>query len=827
MGSSAATATDETFFHDAAVALQAEVSNSNKRKRKINTVENHDLRDYPEHGLFDRAINNTASDEHLQFVATQKAEALRELKARGGSKEDIDKLSQALSNFTGRGSCRSDRKGRWLVHGMSSSLEHYQVIGVSEMRQKESKTHSAPHGGILAYQMGLGKTPMTLACIVNGRSANQGPTLIVVDKSLISQWHGEIKKHVKSATDKNILTYYSGNKMKGDPEKLEISFRSFEFIITTYDEVSRSYPKSKSKEALEDTSTNEVGGILHLMKFNRIVLDEAQKIRNPKTQVSRACSALQGNYHWAVTGTPAYNRLEDFYAYFRFLRVPDTGSLSVFRHNFLNRGNREQGLERLRTVLRNHTLLKTHEDSFMGSKLLSLADPTFKTTIVKAGAFEKDLYQIVERRIRALLNCEKCPTALLLSLRLRQLTAHPLLLHDCLQDILESEDFQEIRDRLDRPDELDEQESLIRQNVRKMLDSGVPEAPLDSEDAPDPSEIEHQSAVDPTFGTAGMTKTESNTGGAYGSRNDFGRYFHTMEQDTALRQAEKTIKCPRCARKPRQPQKVSCGHTYCSECLMLMSHDAEDKDQGRNKCLACGDHYTGVPKSYGLFTASTDLFGVDGKPKRTNPRDIINKWVDGNGHILHSAKTLAVKEQILDWLKEDGQVKILVFTQFVSVIRILSRMCEIEKLGYCQFHGGIGLNLMMASHVIIMDPWWNNAITDKPLAFCRTFRRGQEKRTHLTRIIIEGTIDERIIRKQLEKKETIDTVMKTGQTPKISKEDLKALFSTEKTSIHTKGFLKKGNKRSKVAKAEPKSTANVVESDDDDDERDAALGATV
>ncbi len=71
--------------------------------------------------------------------------------------------------------------------------------------------------------------------------------------------------------------------------------------------------------------------------------------------------------------------------------------------------------------------------------------------------------------------------------------------------------------------------------------------------------------------------------------------------------------------------------------------------------------------------------------------------------------------------------------------------------------GGLGLNLTMASKVIIIDPWWNRASEQQ--AFCRVFRIGQQDETFMSRMCVRNTVDERIIEMQTEKQREIDQVM--------------------------------------------------------------------
>ena len=72
----------------------------------------------------------------------------------------------------------------------------------------------------------------------------------------------------------------------------------------------------------------------------------------------------------------------------------------------------------------------------------------------------------------------------------------------------------------------------------------------------------------------------------------------------------------------------------------------------------------------------------------------------------------------------------------------------------------VGLNLTMASRVIILDPWWNNAAEQQ--AFCRIYRIGQTQTTFMTRMCVRNTIDDRIMAMQKKKQEEIDEIMEDG-----------------------------------------------------------------
>ncbi|KAF2459174.1 P-loop containing nucleoside triphosphate hydrolase protein [Lineolata rhizophorae] len=178
--------------------------------------------------------------------------------------------------------------------------------------------------------------------------------------------------------------------------------------------------------------------------------------------------------------------------------------------------------------------------------------------------------------------------------------------------------------------------------------------------------------------------------------------------------------------------------------------------------------------------------GLGGKRARGKKQ---NSWIRSveNEALLPSAKTLCIKAQLLNWFAERPGLKVIVYSQFIDMLKILERICGVEGWGSVMYYGGmsldsrnkaieefalderkkvmlaslksggIGLNLTMASKVIIVDPWWNFSMDQQ--AFCRVFRRGQEQKTEMTRFVVEDTIDTDIIWMQKQKQTEINQVM--------------------------------------------------------------------
>lgn len=118
--------------------------------------------------VFEQQAGQETADQPT-FRTQNKSQALKELIAsvpvadKTQCTSDMNVLLSATKDFDGRGACRlaPGNDGNWLVRGMATSLKGYQVLGAAFMRRRENDAHE-PRGGLVADQMGLGKTLMTL-----------------------------------------------------------------------------------------------------------------------------------------------------------------------------------------------------------------------------------------------------------------------------------------------------------------------------------------------------------------------------------------------------------------------------------------------------------------------------------------------------------------------------------------------------------------------------------------------------------------------------------------------------------------------------------------
>jgi hypothetical protein len=231
-------------------------------------------------------------------------------------KEYIRKATVQL----GKHRVKADGKGGWAFKGLISSLTHHQVQGAAWMREREIGLDE-PLGGIVADEMGFGKTIQMLACMVANpppRESQSKATLIVATHALCLQWAEEIAKHVDRKVLGTVINYHRSSRLEGDGA-VEL-LQSAGVILTTYSEVLRSYPKyNPPKELMTHQKRmewwkdyyDEERGVLHHIPFFRVVLDEAHAIKNHQSQTSIACRGLVATRRWAMTGTPIQNSVEE------------------------------------------------------------------------------------------------------------------------------------------------------------------------------------------------------------------------------------------------------------------------------------------------------------------------------------------------------------------------------------------------------------------------------------------------------------------------------------------------------------------------------------
>ena len=231
----------------------------------------------------------------------------------------------------------------------------YQREGVTWMLWRELQKESPIKGGFLCDEMGLGKTVQIISTILGNPDKK---TLIVVPKSIVSQWKEEIEKFAP-----NLKSFIHDGPSRTNDVK---EFDPFDVIIAPY-----SIMVAKGKPKGEPT-------IMHSVKWGRVVLDEGHEIRNISSKLNASIRTLKSQIKWVISGTPVYNSIKDFVALCGFIGIPQ---------------NMVQGMQL--KVKETFVMRRTKQDVAEFNKRLELPPCDFKNVELEMYSEEYNLYQRV------------------------------------------------------------------------------------------------------------------------------------------------------------------------------------------------------------------------------------------------------------------------------------------------------------------------------------------------------------------------------------------------------------------------------------------------
>ena len=195
-------------------------------------------------------------------------------------------------------------------------------------------------GAVLADDMGLGKTLQLLALLAHEKSKTA--TLLVCPMSVVGNWQREAARFVPSL---RVYVHHGSDRATG--AELEQAVRESDLVITTYALMTRDVA------ALKD------------LDWRRVVLDEAQHIKNAKTSQARAARSIPADHRVALTGTPVENRLDELRSILDFANRGVLGSEQMFRKRFVVPIEREKdqlAVSRLRAVTSPFVLRRVKTD---------------------------------------------------------------------------------------------------------------------------------------------------------------------------------------------------------------------------------------------------------------------------------------------------------------------------------------------------------------------------------------------------------------------------------------------------------------------------------
>ncbi len=193
---------------------------------------------------------------------------------------------------------------------LRAQLRDYQCRGVAWLRFLERLGLN----GCLADDMGLGKTMQVIARLVQEREEGKAPaqTLLVAPTSVIGNWQKEIERF---APHLRTLIHHG-------PDR-ERNVEAFKNLIEDKAMVITSYALARRDQKL-----------LTALDWHRVVLDEAQNIKNPKAAQTRSVLELRARHRLALTGTPVENRLMDLWSIFNFINPGYLDTQARFRKRF-------------------------------------------------------------------------------------------------------------------------------------------------------------------------------------------------------------------------------------------------------------------------------------------------------------------------------------------------------------------------------------------------------------------------------------------------------------------------------------------------------------
>ncbi|XP_033162858.1 transcription termination factor 2 isoform X2 [Drosophila mauritiana] len=541
----------------------------------------------------------------------------------------------------------------------------------------------------------------------NGRypSAN---TLVVCPMSVMCQWAHEVASKVAQNAIR-VLTFHGPNRRKIGIE----AFRSYDLVITSYNLVVIEFRRYGNASPL------------FAVHWNRVILDEAHIIRNPKTNCCMSVCQLRARCHWALTGTPVQNRGVDVFALLRFLNVPNFQDLQQWKKN-LNESM--LGHRRLNLIIKPLMLRRTKQKLQASGDMPALPTLKIELICVQLSKTEMAVYQIlsaISKKIftQFLLQREKGNSdlnyyalertpqfiteqisderyneiyerflkslgynpgekilgiyILVLLLRLRQFCCHPGLMIGMLRGTLAAEDVQNVKG--DASDVEGQLKIDVLSELDKFYESASGDDSCDEEDSTRRHGNFKLEVIKDEIKEDYVPWDSSDDLPSAGSFED--------QLDTAR------------ALKLLNPQNPIFQFIRPSAKLKLIIDKLEEILTGTNDKII-------VTSQWVSYLAII----------RKRLQDLSWETLDFNGQLTAKEREIVVRDFNAN---NDKRVLLLSLTA-----------------------GGVGLNLNVANHMLIVDLHWNPQLERQ--AQDRIYRYGQTKPTFIYRYMCQDTVEQRI-----------------------------------------------------------------------------------
>jgi superfamily II DNA or RNA helicase len=224
-----------------------------------------------------------------------------------------------------------------VADGLRADLRPYQRLGVAWLQH----LRMLGVGGVLADDMGLGKTLQAIAHMAVEKQAGRldRPALVIAPTSLVGNWRSELARFAPGLA---VLTLHGPHR-----HQLWRRIAHTDVVLTTYAALLR--------------DEDELGR----QQFHLLMLDEAQAIKNPRSQVHGAALRLRARHRLCLSGTPVENSLRELWSLFEFLNPGLLGGAEWFAHRYTRPIEREGNgsrLEQLRGQIAPFILRRTKEE---------------------------------------------------------------------------------------------------------------------------------------------------------------------------------------------------------------------------------------------------------------------------------------------------------------------------------------------------------------------------------------------------------------------------------------------------------------------------------
>lgn len=649
--------------------------------------------------------------------------------------------------------------------GMTINLLPFQLEGLNWLIKQEE---SAFQGGVLADEMGMGKTIQTIALFMSDR--NKTPNLVVAPAVAIMQWKSEIEAHTNGLMKAYI--FHGASRTNNMEELLK-----YDVILTTYS-VLESVWRKQQYGFKRVTGVHKEKSALHAIDFYRVILDEAHSIKDRQSGTAKSVNNLKCVKKWCLSGTPLQNRIGELYSLIRFLRIQPfceyfctKCECRSMEWNFINNSLCAQcGCRPMQhTNFFNHFFLKN----------IIKYGITDAEGNVKEEEIAERLESNVEDAVKVVSNNESARGAEAFT-RLQLLLARIMLRRTKMEradDLGLPPKLVEVRYDLFNPEEKDLYQSLYS-DVNRQFNDYVEEGVV---------------------------------------LNNYANIFTLITRmrqladhpDLVLKRLSnrkvagyEAIVCELCDDEAEDAIESKCHHKFCRLCIKeyIESFDSYDS---KNK-LECPVCHIGL--SIDLNAPALEV-AEELEARGNKKTSIVNKINMSAGRWKSSTKIEALVEELYKLRSNNHTIKSIVYSQFTSfldlvdwrlkragfkTVRLQGSMSPQQRANTISHFmnnvnvevflvslkaGGVALNLTEASQIFIMDPWWNPAVEWQ----CdRVHRILQMRPVRIVKFCIADSIEKKILELQEKKADMVNATVGGDETAanRLTPADLQFLFST-------------------------------------------------